>query len=81
MHHLDVIQQETEEFPTEEIVGKEGYRWAKGRRDIPVYHLKDSNGKDRLIWGVSALVTLDFSEIIRAARARSDRRKKKKASR
>ncbi|MGI6203745.1 MAG: EamA family transporter [Anaerovoracaceae bacterium] len=69
MHHLDVIQRNTDDTLNDEIgVGERGYDWYKGRRDIPVYSYDGHS-----IWGVTAILIKDFVGIVRNARKKRRR--------
>ena len=66
MHHLDIVQEETDDTLAAQI-SKNGnnYRWMKGRREIPIY-----NYYGIPIWGIPAMIIMDFAAIVKKARKR-----------
>lgn len=59
MHHLSVLQQKKTGDDLEAAITDS---LTEGSRDVPVYHYKD-----RAIWGITAMLLLDFSNILRDA--------------
>jgi len=55
-----------EGFPLEKIHFKDGYSWREGRATVPIYTWRDADtGEDRIIWGLTAILTHRFAEMIR----------------
>ena len=61
IYECDVIPDIKSDFPYEKIRFKDGYNWRKGKTVIPIYEYKD-----RVIWGLTARVTLSLVEELRA---------------
>lgn len=59
MHHLDVIQRQREGDSLEEAIANS---FTEGDRDVPIYRYGG-----HAIWGITAMLLLDFSNIIRDA--------------
>lgn len=59
MHHLDVLQRQRAGDSLEEAIASS---LTEGNRDVPVYRYGD-----RAIWGLTAMLLLDFSTIVRDA--------------
>lgn len=64
MHHLDIVQEETDDTLAAQIARNgNNYRWMKGRREIPIY-----NYYGVPIWGIPAMIIMDFAAIVKKAR-------------
>ena len=59
MHHLDVLQRQRAGDSLEEAIAQ---NLTEGNRDVPVYRYGDQT-----IWGLTAMLLLDFSTIVRDA--------------
>ncbi len=59
MHHLDVLQRQRAGDSLEEAIAQS---LTEGSRDVPIYRYDG-----RAIWGITAMLLLDFSNIVRDA--------------
>lgn len=60
IEYVEVIPRPDEHFPYEKIHFPNGYKWAKGCNEIPIY-----NFEGRPIWGITARITHDFIRVMK----------------
>jgi len=53
-------------LPVEKLAPHGGYRWRSGTHTVPIYTWPDSvRGADRIIWGMTAKLTMAFVSLVR----------------
>lgn len=58
----------SDDFPAHKLKNTssdEGYKWRTGRSDVPMYTWKSDTGEEKIIWGLTARVILDFVNLIK----------------
>ena len=60
IEYVEVIPRPDEHFPYEKIHFPNGYKWAKGCNEIPIY-----NFEGRPIWRITARITHDFIRVMK----------------
>ena len=63
MQYANVIQKVSDDFPYEKINFPQGYKWANGKADIPIY---EYDGK--VIWGMTGRLVHDFVQVMKGER-------------
>jgi 8-oxo-dGTP pyrophosphatase MutT (NUDIX family) len=62
-----IVSEPAAELPIEKIYPRGNYNWRRGTSRIPVYIWKDpETGKERVIWGMTARLTMEFIKIFRS---------------
>lgn len=54
------------DFPCKKVTGRDSYPWRTGKVPVPVYEVVCSDSKKRIIWGLTARITKEFSEAVRS---------------
>ena len=61
-----IVPHPAEDFPVEKLTPRGGYNWRIGTFTIPIYTWPDPRtGEDRMIWGLTAKLTMAFLDLIR----------------
>jgi 8-oxo-dGTP pyrophosphatase MutT (NUDIX family) len=61
-----VVPEVADGFPLEKVRSREGYAWREGKATVPLYTWPDPDaGVDRVIWGLTAVLTHRFIELLR----------------
>ena len=59
-----LVQEPDPDFPYERVTAGKMYPWRTGISPVPVYDVKDTTGKSRIIWGLTGRITKQFIEIL-----------------
>ncbi|MEG0391189.1 MAG: CoA pyrophosphatase [Anaerovoracaceae bacterium] len=62
MHFMEMLPKVGDDFPYDKIDFQNGYKWRKGKSEIPIYLYED-----KIIWGVTARVTNAFIRVLKEA--------------
>lgn len=62
-----LCQEPDPEFPYDRVTGGKPYPWRSGRAPVPIYETEDSNGKSRIIWGLTGRITRQFMEVLKCS--------------
>lgn len=67
MYESRLCQEPDPDFPYDRVTGGKPYPWRSGRAPVPVYDVADSEGKDRIIWGLTGRITKQFLEVLKCS--------------
>ena len=68
----NIVQEPAANLPVEKLTPRGGYNWRTGTSTVPVYIWPDPQaGKERVIWGMTARLTMAFTDLLRSGKALS----------
>ncbi|MDO4176130.1 MAG: CoA pyrophosphatase [Bacillota bacterium] len=67
MYESRYQQEPDPDFPYDRVTGGKPYPWRSGRAPVPVFDTEDTEGKNRIIWGLTGRITKQFMEVLKCS--------------
>lgn len=67
MYESRLHQEPDPDFPYDRVTGGRPYPWRSGKAPVPVYEATDSEGTERIIWGMTGRITKQFLEVLKCS--------------